>query len=171
MKHALSQIQKGFDGIFDNMYNVEQKSTVEKMIFGFLNIVFKEVFGIWSRMFSIGSHASDHLQHVVVDKILQHGEFRDRMTEGIYIPKDINDQMGRLDHAMMMVQKSEVIERKVRDAVRKKTLARKKGPELFTDAQAKGVITPAEYALWKEAADLRYDAIQVDDFTQQEYHA
>jgi acyl-CoA dehydrogenase len=170
LKHALSEIQSAFDGIFDNMYNVEQKG-FGKVIFGTLNFIFKEILGTWSRAFSIGSQASDHLQHVVVSGVLKGGELRDRLTEGIYIPKDpTKEQVARLDHAMIMVHKAEAIEKKVRDAVRKKTLAKKKGPALFEDAKAQGVISAEEFNLWKEAAAVRYDAILVDEFTQEQYH-
>lgn len=93
------------------------------------------------------------------------------MTEGIFLPKDpTKEQVARLDHAMVMVHKAEAIEKKVRDAVRKKTLAKKKGPALFDDAKAQGVISAEEFNLWKEAAAVRYDAILVDEFTQEQYH-
>jgi len=169
LKYALSEIQKAFDGIFDNMYNVEQKGA-GKIIFGTLNFIFKEILGSWSRVFSIGSHASDHLQHVVVSGVLKGGEMRARLTEGIYIPTDRKEQVARLDHAMDMVHRSEAVEKKVRDAVRTKKLAKKKGPALFDDAKAQGVISADEFNLWKEAAALRFDAILVDEFTLKDYH-
>jgi acyl-CoA dehydrogenase len=122
-------------------------------------------------MSSIGSQASDHLQHVVVNSVLKGGVQRDRLTEGIYIPTARAEAVGRLDYAMKMVLQSEQIEKKVRDAVKAKTIAKAKGAALFEDAKAKGVITDAEYQTWKEAANVRYDAIQVDDYTQAEYHA
>ncbi|MGZ5280226.1 MAG: acyl-CoA dehydrogenase domain-containing protein, partial [Pseudobdellovibrionaceae bacterium] len=170
LKHALSEIQNAFDGIFDNMYNVEQKG-FGKILFGVLNFLFKEVLGSWSRMFTIGSHASDHLQHVVVSEVLKGGDLRDRLTDGIYIPTDTKEHVGRLDHAMKLVHQSEAIEKKVRDAVKKKVLAKQKGPALFEAAKAQNVITTEEFNLWKEAAAARYDAILVDEFTQEQYHA
>lgn len=169
LKHALSEIQKGFDGIFDNMYNVEQKG-FGKILFGLLNFVFKEILGAWSRMFSIGSQASDHLQHVVVEGVLKGGELRERLTDGIYLPKARNEQIGRLDHAMEMVHKAEAIEKKVRKAVKSKVLAKQKGPALFEDAKAKNIISAEEFGIWQEAAAVRYDAILVDEFTQEQYH-
>jgi acyl-CoA dehydrogenase len=170
LKHALSEIQKAFDGIFDNMYNVEQKG-FGKVLFGVLNVIFKEVLGSWSRLFSIGSRASDHLQHVVVSGVLKGGAIRDRLTEGIYLPDNTDEHVGRLDHAMKMVHQSEAIEKKVRDAVRSGRLAKKKGPALFEDARSQNMITEAEFSLWKEAALVRYDAILVDEFSQKQYHS
>jgi acyl-CoA dehydrogenase len=169
LKNALSEIQKSFDGIFDNMYNVEQKG-FGKILFGFLNIIFKELIGTWSRTFSIGSQASDHLQHVMVREVLKGGDLRDRLTDGIYIPKSADQQIGRLDRAMKLALESEAIEKKVRDAVKAKKIAKQKGESLFTDALKNEVISQSEFNTWKEAAVARYDAILVDDFTQKEYH-
>lgn len=168
LKYAFSEMQKGFDGIFDNMYNVETKG-FQKVIFSLLNFLFKDILGTWSRISSIGSQASDHLQHVVVSGVLEGGTQRDRLTQGIYIPTARADALGRLDHAMKLVHQSEAIEKKVRTAVKNKTLAKQKGAALFDDAKAKGVITETEYQTWKDAAAARNDAIQVDDFSQAEY--
>ncbi len=168
LKHALAEIQAGFDGIFDNMYNVEQLG-FGKILFGTLNFIFKEILGTWSRMFSIGSHASDHLQHVVVRGVLKGGALRDRLTDGIYLPTDRNEAVGRYDYAMKTVLAAEAVENKVKDAVKSKVLAKKKGPELYDDAKAKGIITEAEMALLKESLAVRYDAILVDEFTQEQY--
>lgn len=168
LKHAMEQIQVGFDGIFDNILNVPQKGAA-KLVFGPMNFFFKEVCGAWSRVFSIGSHASDHLQHIVVSNVLKGGSVRDRLTAGIYIPTDRSQQIGRLEYAMKMVLASEAIEKKVRDAVKAKKIAKIKGPALFEEAKAKGVITDAEFTTMKEAVAARWDAIQVDDFTQEQF--
>lgn len=168
LKHAFAEIQTGFDGIFDNIYNVETKG-VQKLLFTVFNFIFKDILGTWSRMSSIGSQASDHLQHVVVSGVLAGGSLRDRLTEGIYIPTGRTEAVGRLDHAMNLVLQSEAIEKKVRDAVRAKTLAKQKGAALFADAKAKGVITEQELQVWQESATVAYDAIQVDDFNQEQY--
>lgn len=169
LKHAFSEMQKAFDGIFDNMYNVEA-SGFQKVVFSLLNFLFKDILGTWSRISSIGSQASDHLQHVVVSGVLDNQAQRDHLTEGIFIPTARAEAIGRLDHAMKLTLQSETIERKVRKAVKTKQLAKQKGPALFDDAKAKGVITEQEYQTWKDAAAARYDAIQVDDFSQAEYH-
>lgn len=170
LKHAMSEIQKGFDGIFDNILNVPQAG-IGKFVFGPMNLFFKEICGTWSRFFSIGSHASDHLQHIVVSNVLAGGAVRNHLMDGIYVPTDKNQQIGRLENAMKLVLASEAIEKKVRSAVKAKTIPRIKGPQQFDEAKAKGVITESEYQTMKEAIAARWDAIQVDDFTQEEYHA
>jgi acyl-CoA dehydrogenase len=170
LKRCLSEIQKAFDGLFDNMYAVEVKGG-KKIMFGVLKFVFKDIFGAWSRINSIGSQASDHLQHAVVKGILKDGEIRDRLTEGIYLPTDRKEQIGRLDYAMTVILKAEAAEKKIRDAVKAKVLPKGKPAALIEEARSKNVITADEVRLMQEAVSVRWDAIQVDDFSQEEYHA
>lgn len=160
-KHALTQIQKGFDGIFDNLFD------------GFpipgVNWFFKEIIGGWSRINSIGSQSADGLGTRVVKTILKKSEQRDRLTSGIYIPKDKNQQLGRLEHAMEVVLQAEGIEKKIRDAVRAKKIEKKKGPGQAEIARAGGIISDTEFQLLKDSIVIRTDAIQVDDFSQEQY--
>ena len=168
LKHALVEIQKAFDGIFDNMYGVEQKG-FGKIMFGTLHIIFKQVLGAWSRINSMGSQATDHLQHVICGKLLGGGDVRDRLVSGIYIPKDPTQALGRLENAMKLVIASAEIEKKMYKARKSGALPRVKGEALLAAAKEKGVITTEEYTTVKKAADARWDAIQVDDFSQETY--
>lgn len=159
MRTALVEIQKSFDGIFDNL-------KVPGLVW-----FFKGWLGAWSRINSIGSQASDGLGSRVVKGVLTNSALRDRHTEGIYIPTDRNQQMGRLDYAMKVVQQAEAAEKKIRDAIKSKQLPKQKVNTLLDQAKAAGIITAAEYDLMKTSGEIRYDAILVDDFSQAEYHA
>lgn len=171
LKHCLTQIQKAFDALFDNMYGIEQKGFGAKLTFGFLHFMFKTVFGSWSRINSIGSQASDHLQHVICNSLLSDSPARNRLVEGIYMPKAENEQAVRLENAMRLVLQAEAIESKVYKARKAGKLPRIKGAALMEAAKEKGVITNDEYAILKKAVDARWDTIQVDDFTQEQYLA
>ncbi len=169
LKMALYEIQNAFDGLFDNMYGVQQKTLVGKLVFGTFHFLFKTVLGAWSRTNSMGSQASDHLQHVICQSMMTVGEVRDRLTEGIYIPKDTTQQLGRLENAMKLVHASAVIEKKMAKARKSGQLPRLKGAALLEKAKELNVVSPEEYELVKKAAEARWDAIQVDDFTEEEY--
>ena len=171
LKHALFEIQRSFDGIFDNMYGVKQKGLVNKLLFGTLHFLFKDVLGGWSRVNAIGNQASDHLQQVISHSILAGGDQRDRLSEGIFMPKDPQDQLARLENAMNLVLQAQTIERKISKARREKILPRVKGEVLTTAALEKKVISAQEAETMKKAAAARWDAIQVDDFSHDEYHA
>ena len=139
------------------------------LLFRGLHILFKDVLGAWSRINSIGSQGSDNLQHALCNAIQTPGDLRDRHTDGIYIPKDRTQQIGRLDYAMVLALKAEAAEGKIRKAIRAKILPKKKTFELLDEAKAKGILTAEEHALVKESAEVRLDAVQVDDFSQAEY--
>lgn len=169
LKHCLTEIQKAFDAIFDNMFGIEQKGFGAKLTFGIFHFIFKTVLGSWSRINSIGSQASDHLQHVVCNSLLSDSPARNRLVDGIFMPKGASEQAVRYEDAMRLVLKAEEIESKVYKARKAGTLPRVKGAALMDAAKEKGVITAEEHGTLKKASDARWDAIQVDDFTPEQY--
>lgn len=169
LKMAMYEIQNAFDGLFDNMYGVQQKTLGGKIVFGTLHFIFKSILGAWSRINSMGSQASDHLQHVICQSMMSGGEVRDRLTAGIYIPKSVDEQLGRLENAMKLVHQSALIEKKMHKARKSGQIPRVKGPALLEKAREANVISADEYDLVKKAAEARWDAIQVDDFTEEQY--
>ncbi len=169
MKDSMADIQSGFDGLFDNL-----------KIPG-LRWFFKGVLGAWSRINSIGSQATDGWSHLISTSMMTAGPQRDRMTSGIYwvgekshgIDKvkaraDI-DQTARLENAFTIVTKAEAAERKIRSAIKAGSIPKKKGKASWDDALGRKIISEDEYRLLSEADRVRYDAILVDDFSEQEY--
>lgn len=159
LKLFMAEIQKAFDGIFDNL-----------KVPG-LRWFMKGWIGAWSRINSIGSQASDGWSHYISDRLLYNDSARNRLTEGIFIPKNENEQLGRLEKARAVVIRADAAEKKIRKAIREKVLPKKKAHMLVDEALAKSVITADEARLMKEADQVRYDAILVDDFSEQEYHS
>jgi acyl-CoA dehydrogenase len=79
--------------------------------------------------------------------------------------------LGRLEYAFKLIKKSEDTEAKVRRAIRHKKMAKIKGPARLDEALAKGIITADEKANLLKAEEVRWDAIQVDDYNETEYHS
>lgn len=156
MAVAFYKIQDAFDGIFGNM-------DVPGLYW-----FFKGPLRWWSRLNFYGLAPTDRLTHKVAKTLMDNPEFRDRLTYGMFIPKDPEVAIGRLDHAYATIKEAEGVEKKVRKAVKAKQL-NKKSKTLLDDALKAQVITQSEFDLLKRAEELRYDAIQVDDFTQEEY--
>lgn len=158
MEVCFFEMQKGFDGILENM-----------KVPG-VSWIFKYIFGTWSRLNSLGSYPSDQLGHVVAKSFLKPSEFRDRHTKGAYIPTDIKkDHIALLDHAMAKTVEAATSERKIKKAIKAKLLPKKSIRSLLDTAVEKNIITASEKNLISEAEALRWDAIQVDDFSQDEY--
>jgi acyl-CoA dehydrogenase len=125
----------------------------------------------WTRLNSLDGSVSDATSHKVAQLIQQDSEQRDRLTEGIYMPKDPEEALSRLDLAFKMVKKAEGVEKKIKNAIRAKTLPKKRIPQVMEEALQKNVITQEEFDTIKKAQEMRDDAIQVDSFTQERYMA
>lgn len=155
MSVCFTEIQKAFDGIFANL-----------KVPG-LTWFFSSVIRAWSNLNSVGEDLNDDLTHKVVQLVLEDTAQRDRMTEGMYISKT-QDAAGRQENAYKLCKKSEAAEKKVRKAIRQKILP-KKVPNIGELAFEKGVITAEEKRILADSAQASWDAIQVDDFTQEDY--
>ena len=159
MTHSLYEIQKAFDGIFGNL-----------PVPG-LTWLFAGPLRIWSNLNALAGEANDKHTHKIASLILSDSEQRLRHTEGVYMPAGTTEQLGLLEEAFRVVKRAEAIDRNVRAAVKTKQIPKAKGRELYDSALQNGVINASEHAVLMRAEELRAAAIQVDDFTQEEYLA
>lgn len=164
MAVAFQKIQDAFDGIFANM----EANSLPWLVRAPIYWLFKGPIRWWSRLNFIGLAPTDRLTHRLASALLASEEQRDRLTSGMYMPTKVTEGLGRLENAYKICRKAEAVEKKIRSAVRAKTL-KKRSPTLLQDALQAGVISATEHKLLAEAEALRWDAIQVDDFDQEEY--
>jgi acyl-CoA dehydrogenase len=157
MNHGLYEIQKAFDGIFANL-----------QVPG-LSWFFKYVVRVWSNVNAFAGEADDRHVHKIASLILADTDLRIRHTEGIFIPKNTIEQLGKLEETFKVVKRAEATEKKMRQAVRDRQIPKAKGRALTEAALAKGLITKEEYQDVLRADELRTEAIQVDSFSQEEY--
>ena len=157
MNHAFYEIQKAFDGLFGNL-----------SVPG-LSWFFRGPVRAWSNLNALAGEPSDQHTHKIATLIMEDSEQRARLTEGIFMPKDPEQAAARLELAFKAVKLADAIERKVRKAVRSKEIPKLKGAAAAQAALEKGVITSAEHAQLAAADQMRYQAIQVDDFSQEEF--
>jgi acyl-CoA dehydrogenase len=118
-------------------------------------------------VFPLGRHAArpnDRLTHQVASVLLEPSAARDRLTVGVYVPKDPSEAVARLDAALMKVAAADRVEQKLRAAIRRGTLRHSEEATLLSEAVALEVITSQEAAAVTEAAVIRREVIQVDDF-------
>jgi acyl-CoA dehydrogenase len=159
LETAFLNIQTAFDGLF---YNFKAP---------FMSWVFRGVIGSWSRINRMSSGPSDGMGAQVSQIIQTPGPQRDRLTQGVYRPGENMkaDHLYQLEKALVTVKAAEDTDRKVKRAVRSKQLPRIKGAALYDEALAKGVITKQEFDVIALAEKARWDMIQVDEFTLEEY--
>ena len=70
----------------------------------------------------------------------------------------------------MVVTKAETAEKKIRSAIKAGSIPKKKGKGAWDEALAKKIISEDEYKLLSEADQVRFDAVLVDEFSEDQYH-
>ncbi len=98
--------------------------------------------------------------------VLEPGEARDRLTDGMFVPKDESDATGVLEAAFKATVACEPIEKKLREAVKAGTLVPRSGVDTAALARDTGVISAEDYTAWQRKEGLRKNVIKVDDFPQ-----
>jgi acyl-CoA dehydrogenase len=106
----------------------------------------------------------DHLGHLVANILLEPSPLRDRLTNGIFIPAEPGEPLGRLEDALGKVVAAAPVEQKLRDAVKAGRLKPQPDERLAEAGVAAGIITGDEARTLRLALEARRDAIRVDDF-------
>jgi acyl-CoA dehydrogenase len=108
----------------------------------------------------------DSRNHECAKIVLEPGAARDRLTAGIYVPKNESDPTGALEAAFLASIACEPIDEKLRKAVKKGKIVPQPGIDVGSLAMQRKLITAEELALWQRKEALRKNVIKVDDFPQ-----
>jgi acyl-CoA dehydrogenase len=112
----------------------------------------------------------DKLDHKVTQAITVPGDVRNRLTDGIYKPSELTEQLGLLEDTFNKYAEAKPIEKKIYKAVKaaikagditKGDIAADKG---LAYAIEKGIITKDEAKIVKASRESVWKAIQVDEF-------
>ncbi len=152
IKEQLLKAQNAFEGIYQNM-------------FGFLMTPFK----YFAKFNSLTCPPSDKMQHEIVKEFIKNSDFRDEISEGIYVSFDKNDNLGRIENALKLHESSAKLVDKIKDAIKKGDLENKKVEDLLDIAEKKSIITSQEKNLLQESFDVILDAMEVDEYSLEEY--
>ncbi len=152
LQHAFAEMQDAFDGLFANM----------KM--PGLTWLFRSVIGPWSRFNAIGQPPTDKLGHQIARAIQEKDGAREWLTDGIYVPENKDEALGKLEHAFRLSRDAYHVGQTIKDAVRDGRLPKRRPHQLLDEALEKGVISQDEYDLVAEADAARERYIQVDEF-------
>ncbi|MEM7786135.1 MAG: acyl-CoA dehydrogenase [Bacteroidota bacterium] len=159
MQHALSEIQKAFDGLFANL-----------QVPG-ATWLFRGPLAAWSRLNRLAAAPSDKVGHKVAAAIQVPGEQRERIFGGVFTTLDPDHTLGRFESTMRLAYEAEGVFGKVKAAIRRGDLPRAHPATLVEKALDAGVLTAPEADLLRRAEAARNDAVQVDAFTADEYFA
>ncbi|MDX2082822.1 MAG: acyl-CoA dehydrogenase [Rickettsiales bacterium] len=156
IKEQLGKAQHAIEGLYQNLF---------EGVFKWLMIPFT----MWARFNSFTCPTSDNLDHKIVKNLIRNSETREALTAGIFITKDKNDNLGRVENAFDLYEKTQFISDKIKAAIKDKTLPRAHIEDLTTLAKEKSIITAEEFDLFQNAQMAILDAMQVDEYSLEDY--
>ncbi len=107
---------------------------------------------------------NDRMGHEAARVLLEPSAARDRLTAGLYVSRDPNDVIGRLEDALPKVIAAEALERRLTKLVDAQPLLHGDHEGQLRAALAAGVVNEAEAAVLRAAQAARRAVITVDDF-------
>ncbi len=157
MEKAFYEMQKAFEGILQNF---------DVPVMGF---IFKRLWLPIMRFNPIGFPPSDKRTKQVVKPWINGDELRERLCEGIFIPKTDKEPMKELEDAYLATLEAAPITKKLKSLMRKKSIKKASFEIAANEALEKKLITQEEFDTLKKSIELRWKAIQVDDFDEAGY--
>jgi acyl-CoA dehydrogenase len=147
-QHCLYEIQTAFDGLLQNLPS--RWNT------------------IWLRwfIFPLGQHfkaPSDKLGHQVARLLINPSAARDRLTEGLYIPDSLDNQLGLIEDALHKVIAAEDAERRLRRELKGYAPDYHGLEGLLAAGLKQRIISENEAQLIRIADTARAEVIKVDD--------
>jgi acyl-CoA dehydrogenase len=109
---------------------------------------------------------SDKLGHEVAQLLIEPSATRDRLTAGMFVPRDEADAVGVIELALEATVAAEPIEARIRAARKEGKVGAGDTATMAAHAFEAGIISAEEHALLQRRAVLRDRAIAVDDFPQ-----
>ncbi|MGD1854619.1 MAG: acyl-CoA dehydrogenase [Leptolyngbyaceae cyanobacterium] len=156
MGHSLGQIQHALEGLLANL---------DIPVLGGL---MRATTLPWFRLNPIGVIPTDAQGHAVA-QLLQSPDGRNHLTQGLHVPTDAEQALGRLERAYQLSVVAMPIVKRIKTALRNGQLTITPSVGRVEAALRAGLITEAESDLATAAERAQLDAIQVDSFTLAEY--
>ena len=154
---AMVRMQEAFDGVFANF--------PVPWVGGFLRTV-----GLgWSRFRTLGHPPADAVGGRIASLLRTPSADRDRLTAGIYMPKNPTDALPRLEAAMTALVAASGVLGRIKEAMKQKLLPKGRPEDALDPAVAAGVITADDAARVRDAAKLRDEAVAVDSFAIEDF--
>lgn len=157
LDYAFGEIQRAFEGIFRHLSPPA------------LGWLFRGPLYLWCRLNPVSGYPSDKLGSKVARSLMEPGERRDRLTKGMFIPKDPKNHLYVLNSAFKLSYEADELVKKMVHAIHKGELPHENPIHLIDQAVQKGILNHGEAALIQKAETAREEAIKVDSFTLKEY--
>ncbi len=118
-------------------------------------------------IFPFGRHfhaPTDRLGKQVAELLLAPSPTRDRLTEGVFVPKSPDNQLARIEDALVKVITAEHAEKKLRTGMHNLAAEFDDLETILVKATKQNIVNENEAQLIREAEAARLEVITVDDF-------
>lgn len=159
LRYSLNQTQLAFEGMYKNF---------DAPVLGFL---LRTLGSLLLRANPLASAPSDVHSHAAAQTIQHYNAQYRRLAQNVFLPKDESQGPGRLLHAFRLISETAPIVDKIQAAQHARTLPRGDAETLASVAADKGVISTTEATALQLAHQARLAAIEVDEFTPEQYFA
>lgn len=149
VEHALYEVQQAMHGFLTNLPSRPLAWALRRIIFP------------WGLSLT---PPADYVGTQVARAMMESGILRDRLTRGMYVPKNEAHPIGVLPYAMNAICETEALEQRLRQSTRDGQLNALTQRERLAEALAKGIVNQAEFEAVTRARKLKRDVIMVDDF-------
>lgn len=114
---------------------------------------------------------SDHLGSQVAKLLTEPTKFRERIAKDLYLTPNDNNPAAQLEKILEQVIAAEPVEKKLLAARREFNSHSKTRDEWIDAAMTNNIISPEEAKLLTRVFAAKMHAINVDDFSEEEFHA
>jgi acyl-CoA dehydrogenase len=146
---ALYAVQEGLDGLLKN-FPVRWLAFMVRML-----------------VFPLGktyAPPTDLTGHQAAKLLLAPSMARDRLTEGMFVPRDGDGPLGRIEAALAQIERADAVERVLTDSVKGGLLPKAPIASLIELAVERNIIDKHDAEQLRAAEALRREVISVDDF-------
>ncbi len=166
MKEIFCDIQKSFESLYQNIFSGSKSKFMKAISPSFWLML---PFSIWARFNEISFAPSDRLISEVSKNMVHNAKFRESLTAGIFVPHSKEEALGKLENCLKLIEESSPIVLKIKNAVKAKILPKDSLQNLAEIAAEKNIINSEEFSLLKELFESTLDAVQVDEYSLEDY--
>ena len=152
--HALYQIQQALRGLTNNLPMKPARILLRRLIFPFGASL---------------KPPNDKLGGKVARSMLENQDARNYLTRDIYIPTADEPGLAQLEKAYQLVVQSKPILQKLKSAIKARKLPKEPLLSILDEAVKQNIVTGDEAAQIRQTEELRFDVIQVDSFSAEDF--
>lgn len=156
-EYSLTQVQKAFEGIYENFD-------------GPIGWILKTIGRVGLGINPLAKLPNDKLTHQAALTLQSYNDQFLRLVGENFMPQDESRGLGRLLHAFKLTTEAEPVRIKIRKAQKARKVVRGRVEEVALQALENQVISQAEHDLLMRATEACLTAIEVDVFTKDEYY-